>query len=390
MKSIIQRFSYCFFGILFSGAVAACENNAKLIISTYPETISVGDSLYVAIECINPSQEFFVLSYPIWTDFFGFNQFTFNVTINGEIYRGAFESSRGTRPQTGSAWLVVSPSTKKTIFVSEIQLPPLDDLHHPFWKKWCELLDQKIEGKVLTLDIEMLGLIPAGYGSDGYHTPKNDPVPQRMSVDVKIQARPKMEMNLLNSWHDSTLLKGLFPIIQQREEVHNHTDNYRDNNIRKVPYGMLDVGETETNKIVVQGERYSPWRFIRLGNRYPSDPNAPETWQGWKQLEESLMPSTMRDEIRLTRILIQYCDTESSTVLKELKDWFDGMNEIQRTVMAKALRDKTMNLLRTEVQIRREKIFPQFRAVYKTIREYDVVHIPKGDDGRLRDLGLIE
>ncbi|MDD3469348.1 MAG: hypothetical protein PHE53_05130 [Thermoguttaceae bacterium] len=66
---------------------------------------------------------------------------------------------------------------------------------------------------------------------------------------------------------------------------------------------------------------------------YPGNPNCPETWQGWKELEESLTPSTMRDEIRMTRIVIQYCDTEDSKVLDELTEWLQNMSEIQRVVM---------------------------------------------------------
>jgi hypothetical protein len=92
----------------------------------------------------------------------------------------------------------------------------------------------------------------------------------------------------------------------------------------------------------------------------------------------------MRDEIRLTRIMVQYNATKRTVVLKELKDWFDGMNEVQRTVMAKSIRD------RAEGCYGKDKLLPQFREVYKTIREYDVVPIPESNIKHLRSLGLIE
>ncbi|MDR1483622.1 MAG: hypothetical protein LBT09_02240, partial [Planctomycetaceae bacterium] len=66
---------------------------------------------------------------------------------------------------------------------------------------------------------------------------------------------------------------------------------------------------------------------------YPDDPNLPVDWQGWKKLEESFEPSTLRDEIRWTRICVQYCSTGNEKVLDELKTWLDKMNPIQRTVM---------------------------------------------------------
>ena len=52
----------------------------------------------------------------------------------------------------------------------------------------------------------------------------------------------------------------------------------------------------------------------------------------------------MRDKIRLTRISIQYCDTKDDDVLNELKEWFGGMDEVQRTVMAKSIRDLATNV----------------------------------------------
>ncbi len=122
---------------------------------------------------------------------------------------------------------------------------------------------------------------------------------------------------------------------------------------------------------------------LRQGNRYPGPPNTPETWQGWKELEESITPSTMRDEIRLTRILIQYCDTKDEKVLDELKEWFVGMNEIQRTCMAKSICDRARGCYGTE-------LLAPFRELYKAIREYDIAAKSESETEFLQKLGLIE
>jgi hypothetical protein len=61
--------------------------------------------------------------------------------------------------------------------------------------------------------------------------------------------------------------------------------------------------------------------FLRIGNRYPDYPNLPSDWRGWKNLEESFEASTLRDEIRWTRICLQYCETKNDKVLDELKSW---------------------------------------------------------------------
>ena len=152
--------------------------------------------------------------------------------------------------------------------------------------------------------------------------------------------------------------------------------------------GNIKIGTTGfksqmPRNTIIQGEKFSHWFFVRIGNRYPATPGTPETWQGWMALEESLTPSTMRDEIRLTRILIQYCDTEDDAVLQELKDWFAGMNEVQRTVMAKNMRDLAWDTRGTA-------LFPSFRAIYQTVREHDIADKPQWSLGRLQTLGLMD
>jgi hypothetical protein len=115
------------------------------------------------------------------------------------------------------------------------------------------------------------------------------------------------------------------------------------------------------------------------------------------------MPSTMRDEIRLMRILIQYCDTTNEAVLMELKEWFGGMNEVQRVCMARSLRELAQdsrhigsgylgrsNVSDPKEQYRADFIFPMLCEIYKMVREYDVEPITKDHKAYLRDLGLIE
>jgi len=103
--------------------------------------------------------------------------------------------------------------------------------------------------------------------------------------------------------------------------------------------------------------------------------------QGWQKLEESITPSTMRDEICLTRILIQYCDTGEVRVLRELRGWFAEINEVQRTVMAKNIRDLALNSRST-------KLFESFQKIYDTIKEYDTADKPGHLKRSLEEAGL--
>jgi len=84
--------------------------------------------------------------------------------------------------------------------------------------------------------------------------------------------------------------------------------------------------------------------------------------------------------------MIQYCDTEDRGVLKELKEWLEIMDEVQRTVMVTTLRympyycyDDSPDLL-----------FPILRELYKAIREYDISSKSESEIEWLKELGLIE
>ena len=160
----------------------------------------------------------------------------------------------------------------------------------------------------------------------------------------------------------------------------------------KVPYkGGWSPPENERQIL-----KHRPKMLLPLGNRYPSEMMAPETWQGWKELEESLSPSTMRDEIRLTRILIQYCDTRDEKVLDELKEWFAEMDEVQRTCMANSVFRRAKFAVGTELS--GMDLFEPLRDLYHVVREYDLPtkseydHPAKSKNGRpdLHKLGLFE
>jgi hypothetical protein len=85
----------------------------------------------------------------------------------------------------------------------------------------------------------------------------------------------------------------------------------------------------------------------------------PSDWQGWKKLEESFEASTLRDEIRWTRICVQYCTTAEEKVLDELKSWLEKMNPIQRAVMVN--------------YFQKDENLPNFEKLYNTIQQFKVI-----------------
>ena len=343
---------------------------AEYSIKCYPETVHIGDTFYVLVEAYNPYE------HPIGIP----DGFTYLYTGPVSIHMSLTNTEDKTIPLFVEevyyqhlrhiiGFVAIPPKDKRTIGILAINIPPLEYLQgSPFWEDTLKSLPSEA-----TINLTVNTLVPE-LGKDMYFAKREWVIPE-FSEDmlfakseeksfafhqkIHLQLRPQKEMELITQWRK---------------------------NIPQDAYLILDEGQLPPYNIpsfVWYIRCLPPWYFVRLGNRYPGDPNAPETWQGWKELEESITPSTMRDEIRLTRILIQYCDTKDKKVLDELKTWFDDMNEIQRVCMAKSIRDRAEHTYGTD-------LLPQFCEIYKTIREYDVVPIPESNQQHLRNLGLIE
>ena len=198
------------------------------------------------------------------------------------------------------------------------EFPPLDDWNDPFWKEFLKTIPP--EGIVCQLQFNFWFCFRDSLFSSVRC--------ERTEIqEILIKPRPENEMVLLEKWHKSTPEK-FFPKV--------------DGN-RKVPYGM-DLKSSGKSDIKIGGEKYDSWLFIRLGNRKPSDPNNPTTLDGWRKLEASLTPSTMRDEIRLTRLQLEYYSAQkgeaSEKAKAELIDWLKSLPEVQRTIMTTFLVSK--------------------------------------------------
>jgi len=347
--------------------VSSNEVPIELSVKTFQTELSFGDFFYLHVCGKNAGDT--------TIDFFAdaFNTMPrrdiyFSLRHGKDVFQVYEENKVSTRCDAGPSFLPLRPGETRHLYSIAIQMPPLEDMHHPFWSQIDKSLLES--DQILSLDTTFVY-----YGDyDGINDESTQKKPRTITLSQKVilkQRAPK-ERELLEKWYHATP-EHLFPKTE--------AGRWKSSGC-KVPPKYETLLNSKSVIRLTCGE-YSPWDFITLGNRCPGDPNAPETWQGWKKLEESLTSSTMRDEIRLTRILIQYSATKQASVLKELKEWFTDMNEIQRTVMAKSLRDRAANTYGT-------KLLPQFREVYKAIREYDVVAVPESGKERLRTLGLIE
>ena len=353
----------------------------------YPEEIYFGDPVYIFVRLKNISAEVVARrlyrepeeeSGPFWLSLFS-NNISVPYHLLWEHVCPSRSSSRLVFP-----FYNLQPGESMLISDAYRELPALEDMNFLFWEEAKKRLSV---GETI---IAYVG-VEKSYRSSVQQGPKYEYV----SGSILVKPRPGDEMELLERWLEGTP-ERLRPVPFDQivvegnyfDAVFDLTDEFdaipltpKPGFVSKTRYLKVNRNDcfnfaSNEHFIKVQGKDYFPYIFLRHGNRKPGDPVCPETWQGWKELEESLTPSTMRDEIRLTRMLIQYCDMNDKNVLDELKEWFANMNELQRMSMAKSFDQRGHKDLESS-----------FNEFYQVIREYDT--IPKLQDVGTLDLNYI-
>ena len=244
-------------------------------------------------------------------------------------WKGELPSSspRYTSFEIGTRDLI--PGEKRLGSRSYLEFPPLEDWDAPFWQEVRE--NMVPEGVKCTLKIVI------------WRALKEDSQDIFISLDILIKPRPESEMALLEKWYKNTP-EELFP------EVRGHSKVPRNRNLQSSGRSNIRIGLF----------RYDPWMFIRLGNRKPSDPNNPTTLNGWRELEASLVPSTMRDEVRLVRLQLEYyaarAGEDSAQAKKYLLTWLQSLPAPQRVVMTASLMYNSSRFIGTTLQSRNQEL----------------------------------
>ena len=230
------------------------------------------------------------------------------------------------------------------------EFPPLEDWEKPFWVKVREQL-ASVGSVELTLFIvyETSTEAPCSFASSAPSFRRQTSSQFTWNYPIVLKNRPKKELELLTRWYDARKeARWFYPINLQHGPDQNvkfsvtfpqnlrgiSSSNERHELKCESPRAFIRVGDNT----------YEPWNFIRVGNRKPSDPNNPTDVDGWRNLEAAFAPSTLRDEITLTRLQLEYYDAdegeESDAALKALGDWLSQRPEPQRLVLAGSLCSK--------------------------------------------------
>ena len=305
-------------------------------IKVYPaDEVYLGDTVYIFHEEENRSER----AIPDWsTGFFSVcgSIGTFASQGISESYRAVAEDETQLQIDRLGEFRDFLPGEKRAMAYRFFELAPLEDWNAPFWKELREKLRDNPDGVVCKL------------GVNNTYRDKNKKIRfETLEVEILVKPRPNDETERLQRWFDATPSK-LFPVVEGVLPPGAPYDPRR-----KVPRQewLKSSGQSD---IEIGGKSYDPWLFVRKGFRKPSDPNAPTTVDGWRRIEAEFAPSTLRDEITLTRLQLEYYDADegaaSDAALKTLVDWTSQLPEPQRAVLSQSLRSKSGKFRNTPLQ----------------------------------------
>ena len=312
-------------------------DSVKHTYEMFPNEIYYGDTVYLVCYDTNISDN----TIPGFADIKATNI----SSLSGIIMSDALKSQyHWISEHYSSEWADIAPADMKDFIPGEkrpgfkyyLEFPPLEDWNDPFWKELREKMTP--EGIKCELKITMRYHLRPG---ESWTAEWVESATVEVSQDILIKPRPANEMALLENWYKNTP-ENLFPKVDRSRKI-PHDDFW----------GLKSSGKSD---IKIGRNKYDPWLFIRLGNRKPLDPNNPTTLNGWRELEASLIPSTMRDEVRLTRLQLEYYSAKkgeaSDNAKNELVDWLKSLPEVQRTIMTTFLVSKMYDFFQTSLRDR--------------------------------------
>ena len=278
-------------------------------LTVYPTEVYVGDVVYLTVAEENRSSE------TISARSLGFPE---PCGSTGTISSAGFSTTYKAIPEDPTDLYCervvetrpLAPGERRIVSRRFCEVPPLEDWNTPFFKELREKLRDAPDG------------VPCRWTPGYFATPDGE----TLSIPLVVKARPDAETRRLESWLDATP-QELFPVVDGRRK------RLRSEELPPKPRGGVRVA----------GRSFDPRAFVRFSFRKPNRPNAPRDLDGWKRIEAEFSPSTLRDEITLTRLQLEYYDAPegeaSDAALQVLVDWLQSRPEPQRDVMSATLNE---------------------------------------------------
>ena len=296
-----------------------------VVADVFPDAIRFGDPVYVAVYVENTASkplEIFSNLYSEVND-----PLCFSITsseIPDAEARCYFEKQTRGEDFLVPPRVTLAPGERRLWSRFVVEVPPLEDFDAPFYSALEKKIAQAPVSCDLNFNFEIL--TPA--------TPSPQDVRKVQGrLSILVERRPEKETATLRRWLAKTSEANLLPRVEGGKKV-----SWRDDP------DSFDQPATLTSYLWFDAYPFSPWAFIRPGSRKPSTPNNPTTLTGWRRLEAEFAPSTLRDEITLTRLQLEYYDApqgeKSDAALKALVDWLQNRPEPQRLVLTDFLRSR--------------------------------------------------
>ncbi|MBQ8285259.1 MAG: hypothetical protein IJZ10_03045 [Thermoguttaceae bacterium] len=233
------------------------------------------------------------------------------------------------------SYVKFSPGEKRRRAETALEFPPLEDWNAPFWAAVRDKLSRQ-KSVALRLRVEYR---PDRELSD-VPLPAQEPI--FFETTLSLKRRDVNELTLISTWFEATPPNAL-------------PTRSRDG-LRKGPRFHTPNDLPKSASISLNGKSYETRIFARYGVRKPSStPSvAPTTLDGWRALEAKFAPSTLRDEITLTRLQLEYYNAPngeaSDAALQALVDWLRDRPEPQRAVLTESLRSNRVLFLQTPLK----------------------------------------
>lgn len=319
------------------------ESVVETKVVAFPKRLSVGDTFYLAIYNKNLSDKrirytlspYFYIS-PILSS-----------PLTSETYQWKEEVIDTARFELCVQEQILEPGAKDLSRSCSWEFPPLEDYNAPFWKELRKNLP------VVGGSCQLRFSLTVTESRDDLSTVEST---HDVVLDLWVTPRSEQETQLLEGWLNSTPV-GLLPNdVGDRKEpkIQGNVDRKDKISEEILDLRMECLQGSEESKIKIGENRWDPWLFIRTGNRKPSDPNNPTTLKGWRELEAQLSPSVMRDEVRFTRLQLEYYSSSSQSkreeARKELVDWLHSLPQAQRVSMVSSLKSKENLFRNTKLQ----------------------------------------
>jgi hypothetical protein len=332
-----------FVGMLFVTGSVFAENLIDLEIELNSDEIYFADTLYIAVYAKNvsgkPINNFPAfgtlpadLSCPEFFDYFKIylshaNDSAIFPFYQNRLCRWYYIDLKRACP---TKQILLNSGEKVRIGIVLFKLPMLEDIKDPFWSS--VLKEPLKDNDKFILNIEGVFKKDNITYFDG-----------KICNRLKINPRSKESMRVITDWYKNLPLKR-YEVSTEFPSVRYRTENY----------------SLYRSKIIRIGKLSSqPWMYrYELENDYPPDYLCPTTWEDWKKLEDIFETGTLQDEIRFSRICIQYYTTADEKVLDELKSWLKKMNPLQRIIIV------------NPNYLNRQENLPNSKKLYETIQSF--------------------